>query len=328
MSYNCSYKIGNLGIDCFTLMKKAVKIFFVPYYNSVGGINYITLGAGPYNNAFFTALINQVDPSKRLIPSPLLRNAMNKRDASIVKTYDDNSSVVVQKGVRKFSAIIASEDGASPIILGKLLSQRKQKIGMFILDLDGNYIGAVNAPGFLSPIMIDNNSIDPIFNMGEDKDPTELAINFNISSSEIDANLAALDATVDISPDANLFNMEGLLDVNPVYTNLSITGWGTGSPFTVTLNELFGSANTLTAVHGVLSADLAAIAVSGTGVFSGTGITSIAEVKALDGEPTGVYNIVLNYSTPPVAGDKIKLTFTLPGYDWLVANNTIITLIA
>lgn len=324
MGFNCNYGFSNTGTGCVPIQKVVKKLIFVPYFDSTGTVNTILMSGAPFNAAYFSALINQEDPSKRWFPTPFMKNASNKRADSIKKQYDDNTSAIVQQGVRHFSAIIVGKD-ASPQLLGKLLSGRTLNMGFYELDKDNNLIGMRNVPGQLDPIRIDSDSFDPIFNPGDDKNEPELMIQFDIHVNEIDANIDLL-SYGDLASDVSMNIFEGLMDITPTWTNLVATS----NNLTLQANTPYGSIKTPLTDKG-LTAAMFVGKISGTPsrIYDKTTaadktITSVTEGQDAYGRPNGIYTIVL--SVAGTAADVLQPKVVRTGRDYTLLNVTDVTL--
>lgn len=264
-----------------------------------------------FNSAFWTALTNYSLPDCKIYPLPFMKNAQNKRDASIKKQYDDNTEAIVQQGVRKFMGIIPGKD-ASPQLLNQLLLFRNMPLGFYGIDKDGNLIGTVNTPGWLDPIRIDENSWDPIYNQGDDKNEPEITLNFNIHTNEIDANLNVI-AAADMDPNANLGNITGLLAVTGVFSNLIHS---TG--FTLTTATLYGSLPSPIRDKGLQIANFVGHTGTVGKVYDVTGaadltVSSVTEHTDANGFGNGIYDVVLSGAS---ASDVIQVNIVRNGRNY------------
>lgn len=282
----------------------------------------------PFNVNYYTNMINHPDPSQRWYPTPLFKNASNKRAASIMKSYDDQSESRVQLGIRKFSAIVAGKL-ASPQLLSFLNVASNVEFGVYIIDKDMNQVGQmdniqnVGAAGWLYPLKVDANSLDPIYNPGDDKNEAELMLNFNFDTTVIDQNINGLAGSLnnnngDIDPGANLWNIPGMISVSSVISAIATSTAGT---FTMQLKTLFGSALTVLNDTGLVLSNLISPVTGLSGkVYDATAdaditVTSVTEVlSASNGRPTGVYNVLLG--SDPAASNKISIGIARSNKDY------------
>lgn len=255
-------------------------------------------------NNFFTNMINHPDPSQRWFPLPLMKNGVNKRGNSIMKTYDDQTESKVQQGARKLTAIIAGKL-ASTGLLGAILSGSQIEAGMYVLDKDNNLIGTVDVPGnagWLYSTKIDTNSLDPVYNPGNDKDEQELMLQFNIDSTESDTYLDALAGSLnglsgDIDPNAQLSTIQAVINVTAVFSAIDTST--ANKTFTMQLKTSAGSALTRVNDQGVVVSNFISPVTGVAGkVYDNTAaadvtVTSVTEILGATGRPTGVYTVVL-----------------------------------
>lgn len=269
----------------------------------------------PFNNAFYTVMMNHPDTSRRWYPTALFKNAVNKRGASIMKTYDDQTEAKVQQGVRKFNTIIPGKF-ATPQNLGTYLSASQMDFGVYVIDKDSNQIGQVDNQAAISwvyPIKVDANSWDPIYNPGDDKTEPETMLNFNFDATVIDGNLNGLAGSLngingDIDPAANLLQIPGLINVSAVISLIATSSAGT---FTMQLKTPWGSAATPVNDIGLVLSNLVSPITGLSGkIYDATAaaditVTSITEILGATGRPTGVYNVVLG--SDPTAANKLSV---------------------
>lgn len=270
-----------------------------------------------FNNAFYTNMINHPDASQRWYPTPLFKNASNKRGASIMKSYDDQTESKVQEGVRKFTTIIPGKF-ASPQFTGAAQSGYNLDFGVYIIDKDQNQIGQVDNPasiGWLYPVKVDANSLDVIYNPGDDKNEQETMINFNFDNTAVDTYLNALAGSKngingDIDPAANLLNIPAVLNVSAIISSIATSSAGT---FKVQLKTVGGSALSVVNDTGLVVSNFISPVTGLAGkVYDATAaadvtVSSCVEEISSTGRPTGVYDITLG--SDPVATHKISLGF-------------------
>lgn len=316
---NCNYGFSNTGVGCVPLFAVAQKLIFVPYFDSTGLKNTVDT-TQTLNSAFFSAFINQKDPSKRWFPTPFMKNATNVRGESVKESFDDTTSIITQQAARKFMAKIIGKD-ASPQLLRILLTARTLEMGVYVIDKDGNLIGMrdLTTPTNLNPIRIDTNSFDPIFNPGEDKTVQKIDLGFDIHVSEKDQNLQMLSYDEVSIAFADLI---GLYDVSPVYSNISTS---TNGKFTVQLNTVAGSIKTPVTVKGLLITDFYDITgvtpsrvndlTIGTGANAAVTITSVTERLDSNGKPSGIYDFVLAGNVTATT-HAVQLTPKKAGFDF------------
>lgn len=67
---NCATGGENTGVPCVPIIRALEKFIFVPTYNSLGVANEIDLTGGPFNAAYFSALVNNTDATERWFVLP------------------------------------------------------------------------------------------------------------------------------------------------------------------------------------------------------------------------------------------------------------------
>ena len=314
-SFLTTFKVGQvMSIDSVTHGLEITAISSATSLTVNDTTTSVSAGAtyNTFNNNFITNMVNMSDPSARWYPLAFMKNAENKRDTSIMETFNDNTMAKVQQGVRKLTGKIVGRD-VSPQLKSVLDTFNSTPFGIYGIDALGNLIGTINTAGFLDPIRIDENSWDPIYNPGTDKTIQSIDINCNIHSDELDGNLNVI-AAASMDPSTNLKNITGLLYITPVF---SVTAHATNA-LVMQLNTNFGDAKNPLTDKGLVLANLTYVL---TGTISSDTIT-ITEGKDVNGQGNGIYTIVV--SGTPSAGDTITIKPTRLGRDYsLVAATTV-----
>lgn len=314
ISSNCNYGFSNIGVGCMPLFSVAQKLFFVPTFDSTGVRNKIDTTV-TFNQAYLDSMVGHADPSKRWYPSPFMKNATNMRGESIKESFDDGTSIITQQAPRKFSAKIIAED-ASPQLLGILKSARPVAMSIFVIDKDWN-MHVTRGLSVLTdayPIRIDNNSVDPVFNPGEDKTTQKIDLMFDIHVSERDENLQMI--SYDEMGGADIINAVGLKDVSPIY---SLINTAAAATMTVQLNTIAGTIKTPVTVKGLVAADFVGNIGTPSRAYDVTSavdktITSVTERVDGNGKPAGIYDIV--FSANITAADKVRFKIVKAGFDF------------
>lgn len=281
---DCGAGLSNTGNGCSPIMKTAKMLIAVPIYDNDGTRNGITL-ADTLNQAYFDALINQIDVSKRWFPYPQMKNVEDVRGDNKTETFKDQSQLFVSEGIRSFKAWIVGLD-ATTVIKGKIEAGRCVKMGFFIIDLDGNLIGNISADGLtLYPIRIDENSLAAKFMKSSDDELQKIELTFNFNSTEKDENLKMI--TCAELGDVQLLDLVGLLDVCATITNITQTG------FTATLETEFGSALNKVKDEGLESADfVSSVTAVVSKIRNSTDAADVAITSVTESAP-GVYDFVI-----------------------------------
>lgn len=278
------------------------------------------------NIAYWNALVNHPDPTRRIFPVPFMKNADNTRADSIMESFDDNTEQITLQGVRKFSGIIPKAN-ASPQLQGKLLQMQNTDLGMYWVDYTNNVIGSDTGDGFFYPIRIDQNSWMPIFNPGTAKKGMKIDLKFNIHENEIDSTMNAIAASNFNT--VQMGNLNGLKDVNYTYSNLSHSA----NDLTMLFQTIYGDAITPTAVHGLAVSNFVSsvtgaagniACTAGTDAGSDLAIKSVTEQKDIYGKPNGTFVVV--FTSTPSATDVLAINVVANGYDWSAVNVSTVTL--
>ena len=282
-------------------------MIFVPLYDGDGNLNKITL-TDVLNAAYFTALVNQADKTKRWYPMPEMVNVTDVRGNSTIETFENMSKVFIQQGVRDFKALFVQ---APQQLLAALQSYRCDELGVYFVDICNNLIGTLGTdqdacdPSYLYPIRVDQNSIDPIFVKMTDKLSQKIEINFSFHMDENDSDLRVITQE---EAGTNLTNLSGLLDICADYASIHTTG------VTATLKVVgYGTPITPLTDKGLVAADFA--------LYNVTDSASVTVVSAVETPAnSGIY--VITHAAQTI-GDEMRLTPTKTGRDYsLVVANT------
>lgn len=205
---NCDTGLSNTGQpSCVTLQSVTSKIIQVPLFANDGTANRIALGT-PITATTFTALVNNVDASKRWYPMPNVENVELPKADTQFEEANSGRKAFLRQGIRSFAGELWSTSG-TPQFLGKLQSDRCVKFGIYIVDVNGNLIGSKQG-AFLYPITIDNNSWDPKFMFATDKTINKIMLGFDFDRLFDESTMWMITATEGLI-DFNTLN--GLLDV-------------------------------------------------------------------------------------------------------------------
>jgi hypothetical protein len=247
MDVCCTLSLSNTGkSQCDPIAKAIKKVFIFPYFKADGTINSIDLtGATPLGDAFWTALINNIDPLQRIYPLPRASSVTSPRAESVFEEYPDGTKDFIRKGVR---SVIVTMPKQSFIYLGKIEAWKCQDLGVIFADVEGNMILSSSVSGFGYPIRIDKGSLDAVPILADDATTQKVDLMFNFHPSELDSNLRVV--TTGNMPGATLLLRDGILDINAVFTAITSTG------FTATLTSDFGDPTSPAKITGLVKADL------------------------------------------------------------------------
>ena len=305
----CKQGIANTGTpNCSTSIEVPVKLFVQSLYDSEGNKNMIDLStiASPedLDNAFFSAMINDSDVSKRLFPFPKMKNVENTRGENRVESFKDGSKLYIGQGTRTFKALIVGKE-ATPQLAGKLESLRCTDFGIYMAGQTGSFIGSDATDGYLQPINIDQDSFSAKYMPPTDDAVQKIEISFDFDVTEYDQNLRAIQAeemTCDVR------ELRGLLDV---YYNVNSC---TTTTMVIDLYTDFGTALNRIPVEGLVASDFISSDTSATAEIYNITHTqddsiTVSESATVPGRYT------LTYSGA-VSADKYQVLCAKDGFDF------------
>ena len=208
---NCDMGLSNTGQpNCVTLQSVTSRIIQVPLVANDGTLNRITLATAITANTW-SALVNNVDASKRWYPSPAFENVELAKADTQFEEANSGRKAFLRQGVRSFMGELWASNG-TPQFLGKLASDRCVKFGIYIVDVNGNLVGSKSADGlYLYPITIDNNSWDPKFMFATDTTVGKIMLGFDFDRLFDESTMWMITPTEGL---IDFNTLTGLLDVN------------------------------------------------------------------------------------------------------------------
>ena len=252
---SCDVSLQNTGSpSCAPIMGVAANFILVPLIANDGTFNKIDPSA-TLNDAYFTALINEADDSKRWYPTGKLKNVTTDRADPILETFEDGSSVFIRDGIRNFTAMIIK---GSFELAKQFNANRCSTFGIFIVDLDGNILGTTkSSDNYLYPIAVDAATFyaKPVFTTDTTIQKIMLQGQWDVLQKDDDLRMISASS---ISA-ANIVNLKGLMNV---YTTIVSTSTTT---MVLDLYAKVGNIVTNYPIEGLVTADF---------VSSDTGSTS------------------------------------------------------
>jgi hypothetical protein len=293
----CDDPLNNSGVPgCTTLEGVAIKFIAVPRLAADGTKNRILL-TDTLNQAYFDALFNQADATKRWYPLPNMKNVEDTRADVIKETFNDSSSVIIQEGARSVVAAIVAR---STVFLGKVEQWSCQDFDIYTIDKQKNIIGKVSADGLaLEAIQVDRSTWYPHLIKTTDTGQQKIMLNFEWSSTEKDSDIRQI-SFGDLGA-ADLSTSNGLLDVNAAVSAEGVT------TATITQTLDFGSLINPIEVEGWVIGDYTLAELTPTP--ASITITSVTETPA----NSGIYVFV--FPTESTA-DVLQLTASKTAYDF------------
>ena len=299
---NCNLTLNNTGTGCTPLLQVLKKLILVPIFDNTGAKNRIDLSA-TLNQAYFDALVNEPEPTKRWYPLPFMKDADANRAENITENFKDGSKIFIQQGAKSFTAVIIEKD-APARLLKKMNPFRTIEFGVYGIDKDNNLIGMLNVAGFLDPIRVDASSWAPRFVEATDTTSQKIMLQFEWHINEKDENLDMV-TPAELVAGTDIVNLDGLLDVSLEFSNTATTG------FRVELDTDYGTQLNPIRDEGRVAADFISTVTAATSKVRNTttnadvSITSVTETST-----KGIYDVVYAAQS---SGDVIEVTLTKAG---------------
>tara|TARA_R110000803_G_scaffold98237_1_gene166389 strand:+ start:202 stop:1038 length:837 start_codon:yes stop_codon:yes gene_type:complete len=255
------------------------------------------------NQAYFDALVQHTDASKRWYPISELETVVQERGESINQSYDSGRTIKIQDGFKTFSALKPEAEYA---YLGKIEAFGCHKIGIYIVDIADNLKGEITTDAaYLRPMEVAAGTWDVRYSEATDTKTNEIMLNFQFAKSVSDSDLRMIVPSE--MNNISLLDLEGLKDVNGTHSAISVTG------VTSVLSLDYGTAVTPVAVEG--------LAFGSIDVRNTTTLTDYAASAAVEAPagtyaivfataPSGTYNVILDSATGYAA--KVVGTFIIP----------------
>jgi len=285
---SCDSALKNTGSPtCKKVFNVGVNYLMVPIYANDGTANSID-GAATLNSAYFTALLNHADDSKRFYPTGKLTNVTGERADSIKETFDNGTSVYIRQGVRNFAAMLVQ---GSFELAAQFNANRCSTFGIFIIDADGSILGKkVGDDGKLYPIEIDAATFEAkmVFTTDTTIQKIMLMGQWDVLEKDDDLRMISANSITGI----NLANATGLMDVYGTIVSTSQT------EMVIKLFAKFDDIVNNYPIPGLVTADFVSSDSAATSKIYN--VTADADVTVTVAEsPTGTYT--LTYSSQTVS---------------------------
>lgn len=309
----------NTGQTCTAMFGVQNKFILTYMNNSAGVANEIDLTTS-LNAAYWTAAINNADPSMRLYPLPALQNIKDMRADPNMKTWDSGAKAFISDGVRDVEGF-ATGRYSSPQMTGKINGQRQLQMGYYSIDIYGNILGKRGSSATkLAPRKIEDSTLYALFNPTVNKDLQTMKVSFSLDITEFDSNILVLEITPGSTTGLsyNLNNAEGLYDVTPLISAI------TDSSFSIKLFTDGGDALNPFTVKNLPVTDFISTVAAAAGKIRRINNTPADVTLTLVSEsPAGTYNFTIPTGT---TGDILTPLAALNGYDFSTLPNYTITL--
>lgn len=298
---SCSSVVGNTAVGCNFLMAVEKNGWIMNMVANDGTPNYIDLTA-TLNDAYFSALINNADKSKRLYPFPEMKNIEDMRDKAITEDFKDGTKYFARLGLRGFTGLFPP-DSASPQMDGVINQLRCNKtLGRYSIDANGTIWGVLSADGTkLYPAKIDPQSVYSTFIKPTDETVQKQQMIFNYHPSMQDCTLAGI-------PSSSLIGGVDPLSYTGLYNIylIPISCDHTAGTIVFNLNDGWGNAVTPEAVTGFLKTNFSVYDKTTPGALVINTSTENANIP-------GQYSLLM--TTSFLAADQIVVTPAKTGFD-------------
>ena len=212
----CDSGLSNTGRpSCVTIQSVTSKLILVPLQDSTGAKNSLDLTTN-FDTSVFSALINQVDSSKRWFPLPQFENVELAKADSTFEEAPSGRKVFIKQGKRSFAGQLWNE---TPQLLGKIHDNRCVDFGVYIVDVNGNLVGS-KVGTKLYPIPVDNESFEAKMMFATDSAVQKIMVGFDFYRLFDESTMWLLTPS-DTTDSFDFNSLEGLLDV--VLTKVSAT---------------------------------------------------------------------------------------------------------
>ena len=301
---------------CAPVAKAITKLIFVNLVDDTGVLTKID-PANNNNKAWFVALQNNADKSKRFQLTPTIRNIDTPKGEATFETFEDKSMNFIIEDVRKFKGVLPTTPGKYK---GKLESVRCQtgNVGVYEIDLEGNVLGLnFGNDGYLYPKPIDAQSLVATYAAGNYKNTSGITLEFNYAVFIQDATFQMI--TANNFPDFSFNSIGGVVDVD-----LSIATPGTTTVLVLDLFTVYGALDAKAPVTGLATANFTSPNTGATGkVFDITSgvdhvITSAVESLTVPGR----YTITLTVATTTL--DNVSVGLSKSGFDGTLMSQHVI----
>ncbi len=210
---DCSGGAKNMGTPgCLPLLARPQKFAFTNRVANDGTLNKIELG-DTLDQAYFDALINNTNPSKKLFVSQTVNKVADAR--AEFNTFDiDGFAITTSEGVRTVAFTVI--DGASPRMAEAFNSRACLDDAFYTFSVNDQIGGNGSVAGELRPFRIKRNTMRAVYNP-ESKDPEAPAmvmVQFALSEREHDKDIAFIPyGTGDNDVQIIVNDLTGLIDV-------------------------------------------------------------------------------------------------------------------
>lgn len=304
---SCGTGGSNTGVTSQQLVPSVtLRQIFVPKFKLDGTLNSILLTDlvnGILPSAFISGKLNEANPEDRWYPTPgEYKNVTPSKGDPISQSFNDGSSVIISKGIKRFDAILIKLE---PVFIARLNALACNQLTVYDITLCGNLEGVISDDGsqlFGKPV--DKNTFIAEYVDATDTETGNIPVGYEYSKTYNDAERAMI-LSESIEDDLLDSAFTGLDDIIPTFSSITATGW------IMIAERIFGEAFSKVRQTGLVIGDFTLVDSGGTPIT----ITTVTE----DPLENGKYTFVI----PSSPADDLVLSFSKTGLD--MADQTITT---
>jgi len=300
---SCDNPNSNMGApNCVTAADYIAKLGLMRLKDNDGSEN--SLDPTQMNlQAYYDGLINNVDPSKQLLVSPLFDEVVPTLSDDTEITLQNQETRTVAFGVESFELRIVG-DRASRQLAAVIDALKCGTFGVFFFDDSNQAEGRDKGDGLLYPLPVAKGSWKCRFIRGEKgNSENTVRLNFNLSATLRDKDFGIVESKF-IEP-VQLIDLDGLLDVCVTLSNETATS------MTTKLELIYGGVNSKKPVEGLGTGDV--------DLNNDTDGLNIPLLTFDDSATPGTYDTDFANNS----GKDVTLTVTASGYDRDSASTTL-----
>lgn len=304
---SCGAGGSNTGVTSKQLVPSVtLRQIFVPKFKKDGSLNSILetdLVNGVLPSAFITAQLDAANAEERWYPTPgVYKNVAPSKGDPISQSFNDNSTIILQKGIKRFDALLIKLE---PVFISRLNNLACEPLTVYDITQCGNLEGVLSADGLqLFGKPVDKDTFLAEYVDATDTEVGNIPVGYEYGKTYNDADRAMLLAA-EIEDDLTDSSFQGLKDIIPTFDTIVATGWN------MTAEHIFGEAFNKIRVTGLTDTDFTLVDSGGSPVT----ITSVTEDVTED----GLY-VFLITSTP---AETLTLSFSKTGLS--MEDQTIVT---
>lgn len=292
-------RIGNTGIGIGSkVFKTTVKGYLVQTFADDNTRNVLDLTSDTtLTKTAFDALLFNPDPSKRIFPLPTFNSFEAPKAESVKDTADDGTNYQVRDGIRSFIGMMKSQD---TVLLKALESGECGGVAdwsIYLVDKCGTIMVQEIDLGFGRPLSISKDTFDQIYTFATNTAVNDITVTFDFDKFTQDSKFSQ----VEVDSDAGILTARGIVSVNAVISDISLTGYtmalsfdtgylGQRAVFTGAADTDF-ALNEISPTPGVITIITAVETPASSGIYVVvTAAQTTADVLETTSSPAGIVN--------------------------------------